>query len=260
LFECLDTQIRALEQVPYLALSHCVIEKERELLRHWASGEVDAIIVDPLGNTENENLISTLQSWALPVMTLHTNIDGKFDSQVYDSRQPLQRAMQYLVQLGHRHIGYIGYESVHARETSYYHEYIQFMSEAGLPVRPEDTFFVSNDSEAGRETLIHWPSKLTRPTALICFNDSIALSLLTQLNALNLRVPEDISILGRDDVQVSACVGLSTLRTDRRITAKKIVETLQARITTPDRPIDSIVIPSELVMRRSLGRVPSPPP
>jgi LacI family transcriptional regulator len=256
LLEYLDGHIRDRQQIPYSALSHTSVEKEREILRQWSAGEVDAVIVDFPVETENQRLLVTLQSWDIPVFTLHTNGTEKFDSLTYDYRQPQERALHYLLELGHRSIGFVGYASPDSRSSRYFQDYANFMRRQDLPIRPRDLLFIAPGQEAGREMWLHWLTPADRPTALVCFDDSIALSIISQCQARRVRIPDDLSLLGRDGVQLSACVGLSTLQTNRAEAAGKIVKAVQDRLQEPSRPIENLVLPAELIMRTSVGRAP----
>jgi DNA-binding LacI/PurR family transcriptional regulator len=257
LFEYLDVEIRALNLIPHLALSHHQVDQEKELLRQWGAAEIDAVIIDPLGHAENEKMIATLQSWSIPVLLINQDPADWADVLLYDFRQSQERALQYLISLGHRQISYVGYHHPRAEQSGYFQGFLQFMQKAGLSVPPENRLFVHNDDEdAGREIFLSWENRQRRPTAVVCANDNLALSLMAQCRLRSLRVPEDLSVLGRDDVRLASSVGLSTLRTDRREAAQAIVRLVHGRLLHPGQAPKRIVLPSEFMVRHTIGPVP----
>lgn len=89
------------------------------------------------------------------------------------------------------------------------------------------------------------------PEALFCVNDLMAFGALDYLRAAGLRVPNDISIIGFDDVPMSAwhSYRLTTLRQDTERIAREVVSVLDRRSVEPDSPPISVCFPSDLVVR-----------
>jgi DNA-binding LacI/PurR family transcriptional regulator len=98
-----------------------------------------------------------------------------------------------------------------------------------------------------------------RPTAIVCVNDFMAIGVLRQLRDLGLRVPEDVSVSGFDNISLSevASPALTTAHIPRDRIGRQILESL---ILTPqeDRQLPSeIIIEPELIVRESTGRAPA---
>jgi DNA-binding LacI/PurR family transcriptional regulator len=97
----------------------------------------------------------------------------------------------------------------------------------------------------------------TRPTAIVCYNDMTAFGAIRQLHALNLRVPEDISVVGFDDLFIATYMEppLTTLKQPRRLMGKLAMESL-LRLISGESTESPIRVPAELIIR---GSTTSPP-
>jgi DNA-binding LacI/PurR family transcriptional regulator len=92
------------------------------------------------------------------------------------------------------------------------------------------------------------------PTAIVCFNDQQALAVMTALKELNIRIPEDISIIGNDDIMYAKIypVPLTTIRAPQREIGYKAAEILIRNIESSTAlPNEKIVLGTDLVIRES---------
>ena len=96
-------------------------------------------------------------------------------------------------------------------------------------------------------------SKASRPTAAFCANDLLALGLLQQCVALGLRVPEDLAIVGYDDIEfaAAAAVPLTSVRQPRRDLGRTAAEFLLDESNNPEHQHQQIEFTPELVARTS---------
>jgi LacI family transcriptional regulator len=94
-----------------------------------------------------------------------------------------------------------------------------------------------------------------RPQAIVCGNDEMAIGALSALRAHRLRVPTDIALTGFDDIAVAHHVrpALTTVRQPMRALGEQSVRVLLDRIADPAAPRHSVVLPTEIVIRRSCG-------
>jgi len=92
------------------------------------------------------------------------------------------------------------------------------------------------------------------PTAIVCFNDQQALAVLTALKELNIRVPEDISIIGNDDIDYAKIfpVPLTTIRAPQHEIGRKAAEILIRNIESSSLlPPEQIIFETEFIIRQS---------
>lgn len=125
----------------------------------------------------------------------------------------------------------------------------------GRPVQHVET--AAMDAEAGRaaaEALLQRGPR-ERPDAIFAANDLVALGVLQALTLAGIRVPDDIAIVGYDDIDfaASAAIPLTSVRQPRAEMGKVATDLLLAAIDDPDARVRDIVLEPELVVRRSTG-------
>jgi len=89
------------------------------------------------------------------------------------------------------------------------------------------------------------------PTAIFAATDLQALGVVNKARALGLRVPEDVAVLGFDDLDISDYVGLSTIRQSLEESGRLAVEILLSRIKDPDRPLRHVRLPLKIIERQT---------
>jgi DNA-binding LacI/PurR family transcriptional regulator len=171
-----------------------------------------------------------------------------------DNTQGIRLAVDHLAGLGHRHIVHIGGRTEgHIAERAA--AYTARMAEAGLPAR---AWFGQNDIDTGRRGVDALLADAPRPTAIIAANDAIAIGAIDRLHGLGLKVPEDISVIGFDDIPAagSDTWSLTTVRQDTAALADAAVAAFQRLIKDPelsDSAASYVRLPVTLVVRRSSG-------
>ena len=90
-----------------------------------------------------------------------------------------------------------------------------------------------------------------RPTAIFAASDTQALGVLEAAQDLGLRVPEDLSVIGYDDIEISEYIGLTTIRQMLYESGKRGVELLLEVLAIPDMKPQCEVLPTELIVRKT---------
>jgi LacI family transcriptional regulator len=90
-----------------------------------------------------------------------------------------------------------------------------------------------------------------RPTAIFCASDTQAMGALQAARGRGLRVPQDLAILGFDDLDTAAYIGLSTIRQHLEESGRIAAEMLLARLNNPARPVQHPRLTLELVVRET---------
>jgi len=168
-----------------------------------------------------------------------------------DDRAGARLAMEHLIALGHCRIGFIaGPENVHASRDRRA-AYIDVLREHAIP--PVDAWqsFASFTQAAGREAGQRMLSLAERPTAIFAANDVIALGVLEVAEGLGLRVPEDLSIIGYDDISYAALprIQLTTVAQPAVEMGQIAADWLLSRIENPDTPPLQRILRPLLVVR-----------
>jgi LacI family transcriptional regulator len=170
-----------------------------------------------------------------------------------DSYEGIAMAVQHLADLGHRKIAFLN-GSPHSMVSEQRQEaYENAMRDAGLPLNKRLTAYGYYVSDSAK---YHVPGFLSAgATAILCGNDLIALGVIEECEKRHLRVPDDISVVGFDDIRAaSLCTpGLTTVRQDRNALGRSAYVTLSALIRHIS--ISKTLLRPELVERESTGRL-----
>ncbi|BCG60345.1 LacI family DNA-binding transcriptional regulator [Paenibacillus sp. URB8-2] len=160
---------------------------------------------------------------------------------------------QYLIDRGHTRIGFVGNRKVYRNKEK--QNGIAFaLEENGLPV--DEALFWESDED--------YPAKLQNliadnrlPTAFICDHDFTAIEFIRALHQHDIKVPDDVSILGSGNTEVSALSlpPLTTMDLNIEYSCRVVVSTLLKRIAEPDKPAENIAVLSTLVERESVRRI-----
>jgi DNA-binding LacI/PurR family transcriptional regulator len=175
---------------------------------------------------------------------------GRHDAIVTDNIGGAEKAVKYLIELGHKRIGFVtgGHEVDSFRERL--NGYLSAHYWAGLSCNPTD--IVHKDAEAIRACLSH----AERPTAFMCANDECAIVVMQACHELGLNIPGDLSLVGFDDVDFSSRTipPLTSVHVPTDLLGRLAVRRIQAKISegreTVTLPSFSVV-PVRLVERQS---------
>ena len=166
-----------------------------------------------------------------------------------DSFEGMQLTIAHLKELGHKKIGYLSSALQAYVYQQRYHAFFRAMDESGLP---------GSQSLAGSayhisECLTHHLPRLLEAgcTAIVCSHDNLAYSVLLHCRELGLRIPEDISIVGFDDMPLCryARPPLTTVRQDRIDLGKSAFSALSALLS--GIPLSTMLLRAELIERSS---------
>lgn len=186
-----------------------------------------------------------------------------YDTVNNDDRSGARLAVEHLVASGHRDIAYFGLDAVSVgitNSTSFRLEgYRETMTAHGLADRMqiyEGTHFRGEryDEDVARRIL----QSERRPTAIFCWTDSVAITVLAEAAKLGIRVPEDLSVIGYDNTRLAALPQLSLTSVDQSghlmgsEAMKLLIERIEGRET--DR---HIVLPPRLDVKGSTGPAPA---
>lgn len=205
--------------------------------------------------------ILCMHSYNIPFIV----IDGWFaknkaDCVLMDNWDGVIQATEYLFRMGHRDIGFIR-SNVQCNNLEERHLAFQTgMSVLGLQIHDEYIFTVSTTIKRAADDMDLILKKSPKlPTAFICGNDIMAMGVIEALKKNGFRVPEDMSIIGFDDMPISAHYQppLTTIHIHNRSIAKLAVEILASKINGKSRKNSTLrcLIGVELVIRESVKKI-----
>lgn len=218
-----------------------------------AKYQLDGLII--AGSEFSPKGLEVFKTQAMRIVRIGTGaIEPGVTTIVSDMEFGFRQLINYLTELGHRDIGYIGDESVSNRRRE--DLLVAVLKQSGLLPRP-NAFIRSRltGPDAGytaMQTLLRRSGDLL-PTAVIAAEDVVAQTALRALFERNVRVPADLSLAGVDDIPSArmAIPALTTIRQPIQEMARRAFEYL---IAAKDAPAREIVVRPELVVRESCGK------
>lgn len=239
-----------------LALTHHSAETERDLLTKMSAGESDALIISPIAGEENFDVYKRLKSWRYPVLFIYKRTGNEYDTVGVDYSNSLTKALSYLRDVGHKEVTYVGLSPLASKAIGKHGETIRISKEIGIAYNEELSVPGAPAETAGVQAFAQWRAMGRRPTAVVTYSDQTAIALMNEAKRVGVRIPEDISVLGSDDVASAEFVELSTIRVDRTAMARVIFETVLNRIKDFDSPVRSQIVRSEFLLRGTMGPAP----
>jgi LacI family transcriptional regulator len=158
---------------------------------------------------------SKVKAVELPSVTVDA-YNYAMPSLVIDDLEGGRLATQHLVDLGHRRIAYVG-DVIDDRfgftaPARRFDGYQAALAAAGVEVRPDWVLLGDHDRKVASADAAALLGRPDRPTAVFCFSDTQAAGVLDAARACGLRVPEDLSVVGFDDIELASSLGLTTVR------------------------------------------------
>ncbi|MDO4625694.1 MAG: HTH-type transcriptional repressor PurR [Pasteurellaceae bacterium] len=166
-------------------------------------------------------------------------------------------ATKYLIENGHRKIGIICGELTKTTARTRYEGFLQALREANLPLNPDwvqEGFFEPEDGYECMNRILALPE---HPTAVFCCNDVMALGAIAVISEKGLRVPDDISIIGYDNIHASRFYAppLTTIHQSKYRLGEQALKILFERISSKQKMRESIYLTPELVVRQSVKKI-----
>jgi LacI family transcriptional regulator len=181
------------------------------------------------------------------------------DSVSSEYHEATREVMAYLMSLGHRRIGFIYGVGGREHGMDRLQPYLDSLTEANIPIGEDLLARCGPTVEDGYQAAMKLLRLTPRPTALITINDLLAISVMRAATDLGLRIPNDLSLVGFDNILLSNYLvpRLTTVTKDAPDLGKKAFELLLARIQNPDLPRQQLHSSARLVIRESTGPAPS---
>jgi LacI family transcriptional regulator len=226
--------------------------KEVDHIAMITQGLADGLLL-LLPRTPTEYL-TLLQQQQFPYILIDHQGLGDYHRSVGSANfQGAYQATRYLIELGHRRIGFITGALELGSANERLAAYRAALAEAGLASDPaliHEGSFLQPQGFAGAETLLSLPD---RPTAIFASNDAMAFGVMEAARMRSLRIPEDLSVIGFDDIPraAEAYPPLTTVRQPLQQMGQTAVENLLNLIRDPQFEVKQIVLPTELIIRGS---------
>ena len=206
---------------------------------------------------------SIRQLLPLPIIAVagHRRVRG-VTNLVLDHRAAALMALKHLQQLGHREIAFMRGPTISSDNVDRWRAIVEVSRKLGLAIRPELTVRLQGEAgtpHAGYPFAKQLLARRKRFTALFAYNDNSAIGAIRAIQDAGLRVPEDISVVGFDDIE-SAAYGnpsVTTVRQPLHKMGELAARTLLDRIEKRGTFLAEITVEPEFVVRQSTARAPA---
>jgi DNA-binding LacI/PurR family transcriptional regulator len=226
-------------------------EQERAVLTGRFAQRVDGLVFSPLTVTAEEIERRTDRT---PLVLLGERaVRGVADHVAVDNVAAARLAVSHLLDLGRRRVAMIGYSTT-GTDGQRFEGYAAALADRGITLDPELTTPVpSNRGEAGEAAMNEILARPgPRPDAVFCNTDWVALGAIRSLHLHGLRVPQDVAVVGFDDIPYgrASTPTLTSISPDRAAVARAAVASLSAQQEGDHDPRE-VAVGFELVVRES---------
>ena len=178
-----------------------------------------------------------------------------FSSVEIDDENGGAMVARYLLERGHQRFGFVGDAEVpdYAIHTSERRllGYQRALRAAGYDLAPEHVLLGPHGLEQARSLTHQLLARPAPPTAIFAPSDTQAMGVLKAAREHGLAVPGDLAVVGFDDVEVAAYIGLTTVRQPLEESGRVAAELLLARLADRSRPVQHVRLPLEIVPRET---------
>ncbi|THF77122.1 LacI family DNA-binding transcriptional regulator [Cohnella fermenti] len=248
------------------------LEREREVLLRLLEDNISGAIVYPCASDRNIELFGSLMIRRFPFVLIDRTLEGlDIPCVVSDNYQGGQLITQHLLQLGHRRIAFVCTrlkEAVSIMDR--YRGYCKSLIDAGIMPRSEWLLEDEEGMAAECDDSPSWQLKLAKErlaralngkekaTAVIAINDNSAVYLLKAAQEAGVKVPEELSIVGFDNLSFVAMLDVPLTTIEQKFTLQgREAAAMVLRLCgeeNPFREADKITLATELIVRQSSGR------
>lgn len=221
--------------------------QDPDILQAIRQTKVEGVAI--LGRPDSRTRSFLKENYGRIIYTGLNNIDSEFDQITCNAYLASKTAVSYLAELGHVHIAYLGERKNEIR----YRGYWDAISQLALPLNRELIVDTPLSTEGGYSMAKRLLSSGRKVTALFCANDLTAIGAMKAAAELGLKIPEDLSVIGIDDIEKSQYTTpmLTTIHIPTEelgiMTAKILID----RIETGKRIPMKVELPFQLIKRES---------
>ena len=229
-------------------------DKQRLALEILQTEDVDGVIVPPVG--AEDSAIDELLDSGIAVVCVDRRLPGtRVDTILSDNRKGAYQAVSHLIDLGHERIGFIGGIPHISTLTERRAGYERALRDHDLPVDPALIMEGDDRREQGKIFTSELLSLDAPPTALFTGNNLTTLGALAALNERGVAVPDEMALVGYDDVPWPMALNPPPTVVDQPgyEMGRRAAEILLGRLQAPDRSPTTVTLQPKLIVRRSCG-------
>lgn len=258
LVDTIETEARKHGYSLMIYHTHGKPEEEIKIMSLTKEGLIDGLILVNFNYTEKhfkmfKQINCPLVISSLCVSPYGGNATDSYDYVGIDVYKGLYMSTTHMIEQGHKKIAYIGGSNKLCVFKERYDGYCDALSKAGIKINEKYTFVSGYNQKAGYDAGIAIAEMEDRPTALCAASDVIAMGAMKAFKEKNIRIPEDIAIVGVDNIDFDEALTpqLSSVKMMQQELGKRAFEFILERIKGSTREPQKIIYQPELVVRES---------
>ena len=246
----------------FIASSQYDQDREQKIVQTMMEQRTDGVIICSTSFSADKG--RQLLANGFPVVVVNYKATENFNFSIYhDDVNGSRQITRHLIDLGHKKIAFLGNSRSGRTSMDRLIGYKKEMRTAGIQVIEDYIYEVDgSEPELGTQGLNYFLNLQHPPTAVICFNDMIAIGVLHACKEKGIRVPEDLSVTGFDNIIFSAYTSppLTTLDQPKYTIGKEaaqlLLDLLNTKIKNVDQPNQEKILQGKLLVRQSTTKPP----
>lgn len=249
--------------------THSSCQKEREIIQSLLRDDIKGIIYYPTFTSENFDLIKKMSMEKYPIVIIDKSIhDIEIDTVLCDNYSASFSMTKHLIGCGHRIIAFVceGYIDARSSLRERFLGYCDALAEANIPLNMDMIWYPSVGYQSGIDKsersafFKDVADKLLMDrgiTAVQVASDTDAVDLIRACTKKGLAVPGDVSVVGFDDLDIASYItpSLTTAKQNFKLIGQSAAELVFSRLKNRDRKAEKILVPADLVIRKSSGQL-----
>ena len=226
--------------------------RQADVLKSLWSHAVDGVIVFPALDTIHQ--LAGYARRGLPVVIVDDQADAPNLACVsFDLEAGAAMASRHLLDRGRRRLGMIASSLSPPRRRNRERGFLRGLRESAADASPSEVVRVLPTVEGGEFGMGQLLDRRPSVDGVFAYNDLVAIGAMRAAKARGRRVPDDIAVVGCDDIEMSSLVtpALTTIRLDRPLLSEEVTKALNELIDDPGIPRDPVMLPVELIARES---------
>ncbi|MDR1777438.1 MAG: LacI family transcriptional regulator [Desulfovibrio sp.] len=236
-----------------LAASQFQPEKELQAMRKYHELRVSGLIMAGI-DTSNIPYLRTMTADGIPSIVLWESPGEDFNYIAVNNFKAAYEGVDYLISLGHKRIAFLsGPYACARRNLDRFTGYKAALADRGLPFRKDlvrSQFPTFLDGKTSMRVCLALPEP---PTAVLCANDYLAIGAIRAIHEMNLSVPDDVSVCGFDNVDISAYFNppITTMKTLGEKMGRMAAKAIITAIANDEQLHAQYILDAELIVRKS---------
>lgn len=243
----------------YSILYHNTFENhdyEVEAVRSLLSFRVSGLIISPIQLGVDLSHLEHVTSISIPMVSIDKLPNINCHSISFADQEAAYKAASYLAEHGHERIAFIKGPQSAASAEERLSGFMRCAEKQGMKI-PANWMIDPGTTERERHDAIHdlLKNPAQRPSAVFCFNDLLAVSVYKAAHELDIRIPQDLSVVGFDDIEIASLLGppLTTVRTDSYRVGVEAAELVMDELKGTSTKLKDIRHTPQLVERSSVA-------